>query len=131
MGNDGAGAGVKGGQRLVRAQQRGVLPRALIDGNHVPGQRTQRRRITHKCLIARHHHVRLGHLQISQSVSHVHLFQPPMADQMSEIAHQSQYPASHPNINTNINREKWRHSQDNPAKKTNDRTHQHMHGMSR
>lgn len=62
MGDDGAGAGVEGGEGLVGAQERGLLPRALVDGNEVPRQSPQRRRVTHQRLVARHHHVWLGHL---------------------------------------------------------------------
>ena len=69
VGDDGTGAGVEGGQRLVGAQQRGVLPRSLINGDHVPGQRSQRRRIADQCLVARHHHVWLGHLRLTPLIS--------------------------------------------------------------
>lgn len=62
VGNDGAGAGVKGGQGLVGTQKRGLLPRALVDGDDIPRQSAQRGRIAHERLIARNYHVRFGHL---------------------------------------------------------------------
>ncbi len=51
---------------------------------------------------------------LSQSVSRLHLFQPPRADQMSDSDCQSQHRASHPYIH----KWTWRHSQDHPARRT-------------
>lgn len=50
--------------------------------------------------------------QVSQSVSHLHLIQPPRADQMSGSDRHSQHPASHPHLHI----ETWSHAQDCPAK---------------
>ena len=44
----------------------------------------------------------------TQSVSRLHLFQPPGADHISDPDHQSQHPASYPNVH----KLGWRHSDD-------------------
>jgi hypothetical protein len=53
-------------------------------------------------------------ISMTQSVTQLHLFQPPRADQMSDSDRQSQHPARQPDIH----KETWIHSQDHPAKRT-------------